>query len=98
MAALLALVLPLTPAVAKEPPVHVMPQEEAMAQCGPTDVVLGILKQHYGERVFWWGDMADDVTMVLTERPDTKTWTLLAVHGGVACMVGSGGTEGAQGS
>ena len=80
------------------PPVQVMPRAEATAQCGPLGVVLGVLKARFGERLLWWGDGPDGVTMMVTERPDTRTWTLLAVHGGVACMMGSGGSAGAQGS
>lgn len=97
-AALLALILPTIPAAAKQPPVRVLTQDEATAQCGPIDDVLGALKEKYGEHVLWWGDTDDGVTMLITQRPDTRTWTLLAVHGGVACMVGSGGSMGAQGS
>ncbi|MGH7068173.1 MAG: hypothetical protein ACREFO_05940 [Acetobacteraceae bacterium] len=89
-----------TPAVAAPSPSpdQVLPQAQATAQCAPIDFVLGYLDKHYGERVFWWGQTADDVTMIITERPDTRTWTLLAVHDGLACMVGSGGSRGAVGS
>ncbi|MDA8051043.1 MAG: hypothetical protein M0002_13755 [Rhodospirillales bacterium] len=76
----------------------VMPRAQATAQCGPLGVVLGVLKARFGERLLWWGDGPDGVTMMVTERPDTRTWTLLAVHDGEACMMGSGGSARAQGS
>lgn len=97
--ALTALTMTVLPAIAAETaPDHVIPNPEAAAQCAPLDTVLGVLAHRYGERVFWWGQTADDVTMLLTQRPDTRTWTLLAVHDGTACMVGSGGSKGAEGS
>ena len=95
-AALVALVLPLVPAAAKQPPVRVLSNQEATADCGAISNILGTLKHRYGERVYWWGDTADGVTMVLTQRSDGRTWTLLAVHRGIACMVSSGGAAGAE--
>lgn len=97
--ALVALAMTASPAVVGHAaPDHVIPNPQAAAQCASLDVVLGVLAKHYGERVFWWGQTADDVTMIVTERLDTRTWTLLAVHDGLACMVGSGGTPEAEGS
>ncbi|MGH7049154.1 MAG: hypothetical protein ACREFS_12535 [Acetobacteraceae bacterium] len=98
-AALAALALVTLPGIAGgATPDHVIPSPEAAAQCAPLDAALSVLAKRYGERVFWWGQSGDGVTMIVTERPDTRTWTLLAVHDGTACLVGSGGSKGAQGS
>ncbi|MGH7102906.1 MAG: hypothetical protein ACREFJ_10970 [Acetobacteraceae bacterium] len=96
-AALAALALVALPEIAGgATPDHVIPTPQATAQCAPLDAALGVLATRYGEQVFWWGQTGDGVTMIVTERPDTKTWTLLAVHDGTACLVGSGGAPGAE--
>ncbi|MGH7077962.1 MAG: hypothetical protein ACREFU_07665 [Acetobacteraceae bacterium] len=98
-AALAALALVTLPQIAGgATPDHVIPAPQTAAQCAPLETVLGVLAHRYGERVFWWGQAGDRVTMIVTERPDTRTWTLLAVHDGTACLVGSGGTDRAEGS
>lgn len=53
--------------------------------------MMRVLAQRYGEHLVWWGDTAGGVTMLVTQRADLKTWTLLATHDGTACMVSSGG-------
>ncbi|MGH7118154.1 MAG: hypothetical protein ACREFP_04055 [Acetobacteraceae bacterium] len=60
--------------------------------------MLRALGARYRERLIWWGQAPGDITLMLTEQPDLRTWTLLAVHDGEACMVDAGGTERAWGS
>lgn len=97
--ALFALALVVFPAGAESAaPDHMIPNSDAAAQCAPVGDVTAALSELAGEHIVWWGQTADDVTMMLTERPDAKTWTLLAVHDGLACLAGSGGTGGALGS
>lgn len=98
-AALVALALAASPAVAASPaPDHVLSDAQTSAACGAVGDVTSSLAAQYGERIVWWGRTAGGVTMIVTQRPDAKTWTLLAVHDGVACMVGSGGTGAGVGS
>ncbi|MGH8144315.1 MAG: hypothetical protein ACREU2_17610 [Steroidobacteraceae bacterium] len=98
-AALAALALVALPEIAGgATPAHVIPAPQAAAQCAALGTVLDGLAHRYGERVFWWGQAGDGVTMIITERADTRSWTLLAVHDGTACLVGSGGTDRAEGS
>lgn len=95
-AAVIALAMATLPAITGDAaPDRLIPNPQAVAQCEPLDVTLGVLEKRYGERVFWWGQAAGGVTMIVTERPDTRTWTLLAVHDGTACLIGAGGTPGA---
>lgn len=97
--ALITLALAILPTGAESAaPDHVIPNSDAAAHCAPVGDVTETLSQLAGEHIVWWGQTADDVTMMLTERPDAKTWTLLAVHDGLACLVGSGGTAEALGS
>lgn len=92
---LIALIATAFSASAAQAPVHVIPSQQVTAQCAPEKLVLGYLADKFNEHVLWLGDTSGGVTVIVTQAGDASTWTLLAVHAGVACMVSSGGSEGA---
>lgn len=78
---------------AAQPPVQVLPQPPASAlPCGPTADVLAHLKSKFHETPYWWGRSGTGATVLVTQAPGERTWTLLIVtpDGRTACLAEAG--------
>lgn len=58
--------------------------------CGPLKDAAAALAGKYHEAPLWMGRVDGSRAVVLTQRPDGKTWTLIIVQGDTACLVGNG--------
>jgi hypothetical protein len=82
-------------AVHAQPVDEVLSNARAAAQCVPAADALASLKSRYGEVPFFIGNDADGSGVIVTQRPDDGSWTLLAISAGeggvtMACMIGAG--------
>lgn len=97
---LAAIVIAPGPVMATGVPPLASPASPSDPSCGPTSNILAFLRERYGERMIWWGEVPSEApggtTMILAQRPDGKTWTLLGLQGGEACMIASGGVRGSS--
>lgn len=84
---------------AQAQPVHVIPPEAA-GNCAAAAGTLKALNRAFGEVPIWIGQADDHTTLIVTQKPDAKTWSLIVVgtdkngHA-IACMIAYGEAPGA---
>ena len=65
------------------------PAQAAEAKCGNAEHMLSTLPNDFGETIVWTGVTKPGVRFVLFQSSE-GTWTLVALHGIMACIIGVG--------